>query len=221
MQGKLGSLIFRFQQILELAVPEVKLDSVKQFIVYVRRPFINPELIMKIQRASSFFDLFQIVRIELCSLVNYSILTEIANEFKLTEAFTLLEKYEIEEKNYRNLLYGSEFAKKLEEENEFLSHCPTTENTIVLKLKWASVTPLTITEFERIVKELFLTLFPYIHVYKVQRGSIIVTMCVPETIINVLSVMAKNKVHLLEKIGATGLTIGGTIILTENEYKVE
>ena len=217
MQGKLGRLFFGFHTAIERA--NIKLEDLKTFIIYCRP---HEDCKDELRNAKSVSQVLDIVRTKLCSLVNYSILGDIANEFKLNDALDVIKAYEFEEENYRKKLSGYQFAKELQEESEFLSHHPTTKGTIVLRLNWSSVNPLTVSEFEKIIKEVFSELTCYIHLLKVEPGSIIVTMCAPEQVTGALIALANNKLAYLKGIGVAWLTIGDNIIIgdIEKEPKV-
>ena len=216
MQGKLGRLFFGFHTAIEKA--SIKLEDLKTFIIYCR-PY--EEFKDELKNAKSVSDVLDIVRTKLCSLLNYSILVDIANEFKLNDALNVIQVYEFEEENYRKKLSGYQFATELQKENEYLSHHPTTKGTIVLRLRWSSVNPLTVSEFEKIIKEVFSDFYCYIHVLKVELGSIIVTMCVPERVIGALTALAKKRIAYLKDIGVTWLTIGDVIIINDIEDTAE
>ena len=216
MRGKLGRLFFGFHKAIKKA--NIKLKDLKTFIVYCR-PHEDCE--DELRNARNLLEVLHIVRTKLCSLVNYSILNDIANEFKLDDVVDVIIAYEFEEKNYRKKLSGYQFAKELQEESEFLSHHPTTKGTIVLRLNWSSVNPLTVSEFEKIIKEVFSDFFRYIHLLKVEPGSIIVTMCAPEQVVGALTALAKKRVAYLTDVGVTWLTIGDVIIINDIEDTAE
>ena len=214
MHDKMTNLFYDFQDVVESA--KIRLGNLKRFI-RLRRP---QECDEELKSAGDLTDLFIIVRTRLCSLVNHSILVRIAEKFKLSDAFTALEAYEIERQNYREMLLGATFAEELKRANEHFSHHPTANNTIILKLKWSSVTPFTVAEFKCIVEDVFREYIDFIHTLEVKAGSIIVTMCAPERIIPALIVMAKKRVLYLKEIGVTRLTIGGKLIVSEKQIQV-
>ena len=216
MQGKLGRLFFGFHTAIERA--NIKLEDLKTFIIYCRP---HEDCKDELRNAKSVSEVLDIVRTKLCSLVNYSILVDIANEFKLNDALDVIKAYEIEEEKYRKKLSGYQFAKELQEESKFLSHHPTTKGTIVLRLNWSSVNPLTVSEFEKIIKEVFSELTCYIHLLKVEPGSIIVTMCAPEQMVGALIALARKRIAYLKDIGVTWLVIGDDTIISNNEDTTE
>ena len=216
MQGKLGKLFFGFHTTIKKA--EIKLEDLKAFIIYCRP---HEECKDELKNAESILELLDVVRTKLCSLLNYSVLVDIANGFKLIDALDVIHTYEMEEENYRKKLSGYKFAEELKEENEFLSHNPTTKSTIILRLKWSSANSLRVSEFESTIKDVFSELYAYIHILKVESGSIIVTMYAPERVVGALIALAKNKVMYLKNIGATWFTIGDVVIINEIEDTTE
>ena len=136
----------------------------------------------------------------------------IADQFKLSNTLEAIQKYEAEEQNYRKKLLSAEFAEELRKENKFLRHNPTVKGTIVLRLRWPSITPCTVSEFENIVKDVFPELFHYVHLLKVESGSVVMTMCAPQHVTATLVVMAKRRTYLKD-IGVTWLTIGDERII--------
>ena len=211
MQGKLGTLFFKFQQAIEKA--NVSLKDLKQFVIYCR-PFIDKDCKEEIRNAENIPKLLEIVRAKLCSLVNYTILNAIAENFKLDEAQELIQAYREQEEKYRKRLNDSAFAAELQKENDLLKH-QKRESNIILKLRRPQ--PPTISEFENVLIEVFHKLYEYIHICKVDPGSIIVRMWAPEQVIKALITMAKDKETYLRDFGATKLTIGETIIFDDDE----
>ena len=173
----------------------------------------------RIQRARNFKSVFRIVR-ELCSPVNIDVLDLIANHFKLPDALRVIQEYNIDEQNYRKKLMSSTFAQELQKEAELLGRNPTPECTITLKLNWSSNDTLTVKEFEKIVRTLFSDYFLYIHICKVDKGCIFVTMCAPKPLMGALVKMAKTRLSYLLDIGVILLQIGDEIILDRREKKV-
>ena len=217
MQGKLGRLFFWFEKALKKA--NVKLEDLRALIVQCRPH--HEDCHAELKNSKEISDILLIVRRKLCSLLNYSILIDIADEFKLAGALDIIRKYEAEEENYRKRLLSSKFAKELEDENDFLSHHPTAANTIILRLKWSSANAPTVSEFEKIVQNVFGELYSYIHILKVELGSIIVTMCAPEQVMGGLAALATDKTKWLKDIGAIQLTMGDSIIINDIEDTME
>ena len=209
MQGKLGTLFFKFQQAIERA--NVSLEDLKQYIIYCRP---HDDCKEELRNAENISKLLEIVRAKLCSLVNYPILDDVAENFKLVEAQEFIQAYREQEENYRKKLNDFAFAAELQKENDLLKH-QKRESNIILKLKRPQ--PPTISEFEKVLKEVFHKLYEYIHIRKVDPGSIIVKMWAPERVIKALIKMAKDKETYLRDFGATKLTIGETIIFDDDE----
>ena len=214
MQGKLGALILDVQEVAESA--NINIDKMKQLLV-LSYPF--DEFKEEIRRAHDLTDVFVAVR-KLCSPVNLSVLVAIVDRFKLSDALTLIKTYEVEEQNYRKKLLSTTFAQELQKEVELTGRNPTVKSTITLHLNWSSPESFTVKEFEKIVKDVFSDFSQYIHIIKVEAGSIIVTMCAPESIIEALIVMAKIKLPYLLDIGVILLQIGDEVILDDDQVKM-
>ena len=214
MQGKLGAVVLEVQK--SIVSAGVDVDELKQLLI-LSYPF--EEFKEEIQRAQDVTDVFVAVR-KLCSPVNLSVLVVIVDHFKLSDALTAIKAYETEEEIYRKKLLTSTFAQELRKEAESSGRNPTVKNTIILHLNWSSPQSFTIKEFENIVKDVFSDLFQYIHIIKVEAGSIIVTMYAPELVMRALIVMAKTKLQYLFDIGTTLLQIGEEIILDLRENEV-
>ena len=214
MQGKLGALVLEIQK--SIVSAGVDVDELKQLLI-LSYPF--EEFKQEIRRAQDVTDVFVAVR-KLCSPVNLSVLIAIVDHFKLSDALTAIKAYETEEQLYRKKLLSSTFAQDLRKEAELSGRNSTVKNTIILHLNWSSPQSFTIKEFENIVKDVFSDLFQYIHIIKVEAGSIIVTMYAPELVMRALIVMAKTKLQYLFDIGITLLQIGDEIILELRENEV-
>ena len=214
MQGKLGALVLKVQEIAESA--NINIDRLKQLLI-LSYPY--EELGKEIKRARNLADVFNAVR-KLCSPVNLSVLVAIVDHFKLSDALTAITAYEIEEQIYRKKLLSSTFAQELKKEVELTGRDSTLKNTITLHLNWSSPESFTVREFEKIVRDVFSDLSRYFYIIKVEAGSIIVTMCVPESEIEKLIVLAKTKLQYLLNIGAIFLKIGNEVILDERVEEV-
>ena len=214
MQGKLGALILDVQEVAESA--NINIDKMKQLLV-LSYPF--EEFKEEIRRAYDLTDVFIAVR-KLCSPVNLSVLVAIVDRFKLSDALMLIRAYEVEEQNYRKKLLSTTFAEELQKEIELTGRNPNLKSTITLHLNWSSPENFTVKEFEKIVKDVFSDLSQYIHIIKVEAGSIIVTMCAPESIIEALIVMAKTRLPYLLDIGVILLQIGDEVILDDDQVKM-
>ena len=211
MQGKLSSLVEKIQQRVESA--DIEFDDLKnllmQFYHYKTR----------IQRASSFKSVFNIVR-KLCSPVNIEVLFLIADHFKQFDILKAIQEYENDEQNYCKKLLSSTFAQELKKETELLDRNPTPECTITLKLNWPSSDILTVKEFEKVIKNLFSDYSRYIHICEVGEGCIVI-MCAPKPLMGALVKMAKTRLPYLLDIGVIFLQIGDEIILNKREKEVK
>ena len=214
MQGKLGALVLDVQEVAESA--NINIDKMKQLLI-LSYPF--EEFTDEIRRAQDLADVFVAVR-KLCSPVNLSVLVAIVDHFKLSDALTAIKVYEVEEQNYRKKLLSTTFAKELQKEVELTGRNPTLKSTITLHLNWSSPESFTVKEFEKIVKDVFSDLSQYIHIIKVEAGSIIVTMFAPESVMGTLTAVAKTRVPYLIDIGVILLQIGDEIILDKREKEV-
>ena len=210
MRGKLAGLVFDFQKVVEAA--HINIDDLKQ---YIRLYDPDKECSEELRIASNVSEVFVVVRRKLCSLFNYSVLLRIAEKFNLVDGFKVIQSYEAEEENYRKILASSTLAEELKKENELLNCNSSTASTIILKLRWQSVKPLTVSEFEAIIKEVFSELYCFIHLLKVESGSIIVTMCAPEQVIAVLIKLAEMKTTYLKEKGVQYLAIADNIIIKD------
>ena len=214
MQGKLGALVLDVQDVAESA--NISIDKLRQLLI-LSYPF--EEFKEEIRRAQNLTDVFVAVR-KLCSPVNLSVLVAIVDRFKLSDALTAIKTYEVEEQNYRKKLLSTRFAQELQKEVELTGRNPTVKSTITLHLNWSSPENFTVKEFEKIVKDVFSDLSQYIHVIKVEAGSIIVTMCAPELVIEALTAMAKTRLPYLFDIGVILLQFGDKVILDKREKEV-
>ena len=209
MQGKLGALVLDVQEVAESA--NINIDKLKQLLV-LSYPF--EEFKEEIRRAHDLTDVFVAVR-KLCSPVNLSVLVAIVDHFKLSDALTAIKAYQFEEKIYRKKLLSTTFAQELQKEVELTGRNPTLKNTITLHLNWSSPESFTVKEFEKIVKDVFSDLSQYIHIIKVEAGSIIVTMFAPESVMGALIAIAKTRLPYLFDIGVILLQIGDEVILDD------
>ena len=213
LRGKLGELVYDFKKKVEEANIDIK--DLKDFIsLYDPDEKCSSEL----QEARDISQVFFIVRTKFCSLFNYSILQKIAEKFNLEGGYKVIQKYEEAKENYRRLLTSSALAEELRKESKFP---PNIKGTIILRLKWSSVKQLTVSEFENIIKEVFSELTCYIHLLKVEPGSIIVTMCAPERVVGALIALAKKRIAYLKDIGVTWLVIGDDTIISNSEDTAE
>lgn len=210
MRGKLAGLVFDFQKVVEAA--HINIDDLKQ---YIRLYDPDKECSEELRIASNVSEVFVVVRRKLCSLFNYSVLLRIAEKFNLVDGLKVIQSYEAEEENYRKILASSTLAEELKKENELLNCNSSTASTIILKLRWQSVKPLTVSEFEAIIKEVFSELYCFIHLLKVESGSIVVTMCAPEQVIAVLIKLAEMKTTYLKEKGVQYLAIADNIIIKD------
>ena len=110
MQGKLGSLVLKFQKIVESA--HVDIDELKQLLI------LSYQLKTRIQRARNFKSVFVIVR-KLCSPFNIEVLHLIANHFKLPDALQAIREYEIDQQNHHKKLMSAMFAQELNVYTDF------------------------------------------------------------------------------------------------------
>lgn len=210
MRGKLAGLVFDFQKVVEAA--HINIDDLKQ---YIRLYNPDKECSEELRIASDVSEVFVVVRRKLCSLFNYSVLLRIAEKFNLVDGLKVIQSYEAEEENYRKILASSTLAEELKKENELLNCNSSTASTIILKLRWQSVKPLTVSEFEAIIKEVFSELYCFVHLLKVESGSIVVTMCAPEQVIAVLIKLAEMKTTYLKEKGVQYLAIADNIIIKD------
>ena len=209
LRGKLGDLVYDIKKKFEEA--HININDLKDYI-----SLYDPDekCSYQLREARDMSEVFFIVRTQLCSLLNCSILQKLAQKFNLQDSEKIIQDYEIAKENYRRLLISSSFADELRKESQFLSN---TKGIIVLRLKWPSVKSLTVFEFENIIKEVFSELYCYIHLLKVEPGSIIATMSAPERVTGALIALAKRSITYLRDIGVTWLTIGDTLIINDIE----
>ena len=218
MRWKLAGLVQDFQKAAEAA--NVNIDDLKQFITLYGH---DKECVEQLKEAKNLSEVFVVVRDRLCSLFNYVVLLRIAEKFNIADAFKVIQSYEVEEENYRRILTSSTLAEELRRETKQLScHPSTAQNTIILKLRWSPPleTP-TVSDFESVIKEVFFELYSYIHLLKVEPGSIVVTMCAPERVVGALTALAKKRIVYLKDIGVTWLVIGDDTIISNNEDTTE
>ena len=215
MRWKLAGLVHDFQKAVEAA--NINIDDLKQFIMLYGH---DKECVEQLKEAKNLSEVFIRVRDRLCSLFNYVVLLRIAEKFNIADAFKIIQAYEVEEENYRRILTSSTLAEELRRETR--CHPPTAQNTIILKLRWSPPleTP-TISDFESVIKEVFFELYSYIHLLKVEPGSIVVTMCAPERVVGALIALAKKRIVYLIDIGVTWLVIGDDTIISNSENTTE
>ena len=211
MCASLAGLLFDFQKVAE--AKKISIDDLKQYIMLCHP---DEECRKEIHEAADIAQLFVVIRSRFCSFFNYSILAKIAEKFKLPECFKLIQTYEIEKENYRRKFENSALAKELQKENENFNSS-SYQCTIVLRLRWSQVRPLTVLEFKEIIKAVFHNLGDFIHLLKVEPGSIIVTMCAPNEVQQSLIAQAEEKIKFLRGIGVNKLTIGSTVIIDSIE----
>ena len=205
---RLGILVQTIQE--EVKSADIEFIKIKQLLV-LSYPFEE-----EINRAENLSDIFLIV-CKLCSPINIDILILLVDYFKLSDALKAIQTYEVEEQNYCKRVLSTTFAKQLKKETETLGHTPTSESTIPLTLKWSRAIPSTVNEFEIVIKNLFINYSQYIHIYKVDKGCIFVTMCAPKPLMGALVKMAKTRQPYLLDIGVILLQIGNEVILDKKE----
>ncbi|XP_019852755.1 PREDICTED: uncharacterized protein LOC109582480 [Amphimedon queenslandica] len=209
LRGKLGELVYDIQKKVEEA--HIDINDVKDFVsLYDPDEKCNYQL----REAKDMSEVFFIVRTQLCSLCNCSILQKLAQKFSLPGGDEIIQEYEFAKENYRRLLTSSSFADKLRKESQFPSNA---KGIIILWLRLPSVKSLTVFEFENIIKKVFSELYCYIHLLKVEPGSIVATLCGPERVTGELIALAKKSIAYLRDIGVTWLTIGDTLIINDIE----
>ncbi|XP_019852753.1 PREDICTED: uncharacterized protein LOC109582478 [Amphimedon queenslandica] len=207
LRGKLGDLVYDIKKKVEEA--HININDVKDVIRY-HDP--DEKCSIQLQEARDMSQVFFIVRTQLCSLCNCSILQKLAKRFNLQDGERIIQEYEFAKENYRRLLTSSSFADELRKESQFPSNA---KGIIVLKLKWPSVKSLTVLEFENIIKEVFSELYCYMHLLKVEPGSIIATLCAPEKVTGALVALAKRSIVYLNDIRVTWLKIGETSVIDD------
>lgn len=170
----------------------------------------------------SMLELFQFIRNH-CSPCNVWILTSIAQRFKLRESLKAIQIFERDNMYFRKKLQSSAFAEELRQEFSLIRHNLTIKNQIILTLPLETASryycDMTVAEFKMIIRDVFYDLSHYIHIIKVEPGSIKVTMYAPDNVMNVLVVMAKNRIKYLVSIGVTVLIIGEEVILNDDFEK--
>ena len=213
MQGELGSLVLKIQKVVESA--DIDIDELKQLLILSYQQFES-----MIQEAKTFSSVFVVVR-KFCSPVNIEVLILIGDHFNLSDAIKIIQQYEVEKQKYREKLLSTAFAQELIKEAELMDRHPTPDHTISLKLKSSRANnDTTVKEFEIVINNLFSDFFQYIHICKVGKGCIFVTMCAPKPLMGTLVEMAKTKLPYLNSIGVILLQIGHEIILDKREKKV-
>ena len=204
MTGKLGGLVTDVCEIAE--TNNVDFDKLKRFLM-----ISCSSIATSLQNASCLGDLFIAVR-KLCTPVNYSLLTRIADRYNLREAKEIIENYKLDEENYRRKLLHSSFTTELKTEIDEIICNPSIQETIILKLKWSKAEEATISEFEEVIKDIFEELTCYLHLLQVIPGSVIFKLWAPHCVVESLVRLATYKRNLLAEIGVLSLTIGKTII---------
>ncbi|XP_019849060.1 PREDICTED: uncharacterized protein LOC109580415 [Amphimedon queenslandica] len=213
MLGKLAGLVLRFQTVVKKE--NVNIEDLKQYVI-LRYP--DEQYRDELGEVRDINTVFAVVRRRFCSLFNYEILREIADNFKLANGFKVIQEYEAEEENYRKLLSSSALASELQRENELLHQNLSRTKRIILKLqRWLHPPAPTVDEFREIIKNVFAHLEDLLHVLHVEAGSIIITMIAPERVTGTLIALAKRKIAYLKDIGVTWLTIGDTLIISDIE----
>ena len=209
LRGKLAVLVYDLQKKAEKA--HINIKDLKDFI-----SLYDPDekCSSQLREARDVSGVFYVVRTQLCSLFNCSVLQKIAQKFNLRDGQKIIQEYEYAKENYRRLLTSSAFAEELRKESQFP---PNTKGVIVLRLKWPSVKNLTVLEFENFIKEVFSELYCYIHLLRAEPGSIVITMSAPERVTGTLIALAKRKIAYLKETGVTWLTIGDSLIISDIE----
>ena len=69
------------------------------------------------------------------------------------------------------------FAQQLKKETGILGYNSTPECTIPITLKWSGAIPSTVKDFEVVIKSLFIDYSQYIHIQKVDKCCVFVTLC--------------------------------------------
>lgn len=204
MKGRLGGLIRRVKN---AAVDAgVTLDDMKEFL-YFTYPFLKRE----IDAAKNMLDAFICVRNQ-CTLANYSIITAVAKEFQIEEAFEIIATYTDHiEKGHQNVM-DKRFAKELRQEAERMDRHPHFKMTINLKVYWARDNT-TISEFQDLILHLFGNLTRHIHLTCVLEGCIHFVCRAHPMYAAAMIEEARKKLAGMKKMGVMWLTIGDETVL--------
>ena len=116
LRGKLGDLVYDIKKKFEEA--HIDINDLKDYI-----SLYDPDekCSYQLREARDMSEVFFIVRTQLCSLLNCSILQKLAQKFNLQDSEKIIQDYEIAKENYRRLLISSSFADELRKESQFLS----------------------------------------------------------------------------------------------------
>lgn len=212
MLGKLGSLVLKIQDIVEGA--HIDINKLKQLLILSYQQFEST-----IQEAKTLSRVFVIVR-KFCSPVNVEVLILIGDHFYLSDVIKVIQQYQVEEQNYRKKLLSTAFAKDFMMEAALIDRHPVPDSTITLKLKSPRAEDSTVKEFEIVVNNVFSDFSLCIHVYKVGKGCIFVTMCGPKPVMGTLVNIARTRLPYLNGIGVILLKIGHEIILDKRDNEV-
>ena len=204
MKGRLGGLIRRVKN---AAVDAgVTLADMKEFL-YFTYPYLKQE----IDTAKNMLDAFICVRNQ-CTLANFSVITAVAKEFEIEEAFDIIKTYtEHIEKGHQNVM-DKRFAKELREEAERMDKHPHFRMTINLKVYWARDATC-INDFQELVLHLFGDLTRHIHLTCVMEGCIHFVCRAHPMYATALAEEARRKLPGMKKRGVMWLTIGDQTIL--------
>lgn len=208
MTGKLGSLL---RAIVAIALRQnISVEEMKSFI-----SLSYPKLRQAVAAANSMQEVFEGIRSE-CSITNDAILTAIADEFFLNDAFTALEVYHSEVKLYRERLLNTEFAKELNEEAIYKSGLPGPKEIIYLKLKWIEDKECaTLKDFQDVVCSVFESLSRYIHLLTAREGCVVFVCYAPVQVMAAITRMVEDGKEDLIRRGVLLLVVGGRSIILQ------
>ena len=204
MKGRLGGLIRRVKNAAVEA--GVTLSDMKEFLY-----FTYPHMKQEIDASKNMLDAFICVRNQ-CTLANYSVITAVAQEFQIEEAFEIIKTYtEHIAKGHQNVL-DKRFAKELREEAERMDKHPHFKMTINLKVYWARDATC-LNDFQELVLHLFGHLTRHIHLTCVMEGCIHFVCRAHPMYAMALVEEARRKLPSMKERGVMWLTVGNETIL--------
>jgi hypothetical protein len=193
---------------------KVNVDDLKECIIL--KNVFNRQVAINIESANKSKEIFRVICFNLSSPINLHTLLDIADRFTLPDVIAAVQSYELEQNKFHFKLTNEQFTKELQKE---LTSC---NQAVIMEIKIIESHTPTISEFEKMLNEIFLDLAHYVRPLKVEVKDVVVvvTLFAPKPVMEGLIVTARRKLpHINDVIHS--LIIGGEIIVEENELTKE
>lgn len=209
MEFALHQLVFRIKElVVEYSV------TAEMLVKYLKSSCRSLPLDEKLVGNKTMDDIFDVVREE-CSLLNYSVLQNIALNYGLREAHEFFGLYEEHTAVVTDLLNDTKFAEKLRREVQSLPMAgASSRETISIMTRWGP-NQREVQDFKEFMTNAFTFLEQHIHLIDVRPGSMQFICYVPEQLIEAVTQLAYQNSEVFRHFGVIQLTIGGVMVFEQ------